>query len=88
MAYFPNGDAGDLFQIRQCFRCKNYRDKGDGRGPGCGIWDAHLLFAYVATGEQRLVLDTLIPMDDADVVAGDCTMFVNDHDTQPLPGVE
>ena len=44
MAYFPNGTAGTMYQERYCCRCLNYRDKGDGRGPGCAVWDAHLLF--------------------------------------------
>jgi hypothetical protein len=46
MAYFPNGTSGMMYQEKWCFRCKNYRDKGDGRGHGCVIWDAHLLWSY------------------------------------------
>lgn len=46
MAYFPNGTSGMVYQEKYCFKCRNYRDKGDGRGEGCTIWDAHLLYSY------------------------------------------
>lgn len=46
MAYFPNGTSGMIYEERYCYRCKNRRDKGDGRGAGCAIWDAHLLYSY------------------------------------------
>src|SRR5690349_19815070 len=46
MAYFPNGTAGMLYEEQYCYNCRNYRDKGDGRGFGCAIWDAQLLYSY------------------------------------------
>lgn len=91
MAYFPNGTAGEMFQARQCFRCRNYRDKGDGFGHGCPIWDVHFIVAYDQIGDTekakalRTVLSILIPEDG--VHPGDCSMFEHDgkdHDTLPL----
>ena len=85
MAYFPNGAAGDIFQKRQCFQCLNYRDRGDGRGKGCPIWDVHFLVAYDQVGDEpgakalRQMLSILIPDE------GDCSMFRHDgHDHETL----
>lgn len=94
MAYFPNGTSGMAYQERYCLVCRNYRDKDDGRGPGCAIWDAHLLYSYEAAGESdrakglSAVLDVLIPEDEAGFPK-ECSMFVGgaDHKTLPLfPG--
>lgn len=94
MAYFPNGTAGMMYQERFCVRCKNYRDKGDGRGPGCAVWDAHLVFPSHETvdgkcgpSRESKVLDVLIPNTEDGLSAAECTMFLDDgkdHDTLSL----
>lgn len=93
MAYFPNASAGDAFQMRQCFRCRNFREREDGRGKGCPVWDFHFLVAYDQIGDDkgakalRQMLSILIPEDG--VHPGDCSMFEHDgrdHDTLPLFG--
>lgn len=87
MAYFPNGTSGDLYQAQWCECCLNYRDKDDGRGHGCAVWDAHLLSSYGAKGEVKDILDTLIPMDKEGVFAAECAMYLDDgrdHKTLPL----
>jgi hypothetical protein len=95
MAYFPNGTSGMVYQERYCCRCKNYRDKGDGRGAGCAIWDLHLFFSYEecnntgkVEGKPRTnakdMLDTLIPMDKETHFPAECSMFLE----MPLEEVE
>lgn len=82
MAYFPNGESGRAYQARYCDRCLNLVDKDDGRGPGCAVWDAHLLFSYDAAGEdpeskgKRAVLNVLIP--ETDIFPDECGMFRDD----------
>lgn len=90
MAYFSNGTMGDLFRDRNCYRCVNWKDEGDGRGPGCPIMDAHLIFDYYVRGakdddgkpvrsEAADVLDLLIPRseftEDHAWVIPTCSMF-------------
>ena len=43
MAYFPNGQAGYVFEARNCERCVNYRDRPERReeGIGCPVMDLH-----------------------------------------------
>lgn len=71
MAYFPNGTAGMDFEAHHCARCANNIDKGDGRGAGCAVWDAHLLHNgdQFKNEEVKSILDTLIP--------GECAMFLD-----------
>ena len=65
------------WQERNCFAgkgCVNWRDKDDGRGPGCAVWDAHILFSYEACNDKlgRGILDVLIPTED--IYPGACAM--------------
>ena len=46
MGYFSNGTEGLIFTDYYCSRCVNWRDLNDGRGPGCPVWDAHIIYAY------------------------------------------
>jgi hypothetical protein len=39
---FSNGEMGREFVDRFCCRCRNWKDDEE-RGPGCPVWDAHLL---------------------------------------------
>lgn len=59
MAYFSNGSEGEFYKFHFCNNCKNFRDKKDGRGVGCAVWDLHLLH----NGEEKFkeALDFLIP---------------------------
>ena len=64
MGYFSNGTEGDVYQEAYCFRCAHWRDDDDGRGPGCPVWDAHLLYAYEEAdsgSNAEAILDLLIP---------------------------
>lgn len=77
MAYFSNGSEGAQYQEIYCVRCANYRDKDDGRGPGCPVWDVHLLYAYEEANETsnaKYILDILIPIGK-DNFAAECSMF-------------
>lgn len=85
MAYFPNGMAGEAYIERYCLKCVNWRDLGDGRGPGCAIWDAHLLYSYEECNNDgkdgrphsnaKDILDLLIPNED-DGFPAQCSMFI------------
>jgi hypothetical protein len=84
MGYFSNGTEGESFRDGYCYRCVNWRDFDDGRGPGCPIMDVH--FAY--NGDQfkdekvREILTMLISREEVlapDGVSVDynrCTMFL------------
>jgi len=73
MGYFSNGNEGTTYQAQFCDKCVNYRDKNDGRGPGCPIWDAHLLWNYQQE-DKKEVLDFFIPRDG--LYNAECTMFL------------
>lgn len=94
MGYFSNGTEGKIFQEAYCLRCVNWRDLDDGRGPGCPVYDTHLLFAYELCNSEeagKTILDMLI--EPIEGVAADgiryfgnrCTMFqaAVGEDTEP-----
>ena len=66
MAYFPNGDAGMLFD-EQCGQCR-YGERG------CPIWAVQGAFNYSACNVPvaRAILDKLVSND------GTCAMFAFD----------
>ena len=76
MGYFPNGAAGDYYRSRYCDHCINMRDKNDGRGEGCAIWDLHLLWNYDAVDDKtkRWALDHFIPEEGIEQL--ECEMFI------------
>ncbi len=79
MAYFSNGTEGMQYQEKYCDKCVNMRDKGDGRGPGCAVWDLHVFYAYDecnGTGNAKAMLDQLIPMNKETHFAEECSMFL------------
>ena len=82
MGHFSNGTEGMMYQEEYCERCLNYRDKDDGRGYGCPIWDAHLI-ADFQNKDHRYILDVLIPIDERKFNEK-CAAFLfdgKDHDT-------
>lgn len=94
MGYFPNGTAGAAFVEAQCVGCMNYQNKQDGRGPGCAVWDVHLLFCSDQCGDDPKskaianILDVLIPRSK-DGLDNTCAMRLDDgkdHKTLPLFG--
>src|ERR1017187_5131279 len=84
MAYFPNGTAGEGFVESTCVDCVHWRDRGDGGGHGCPVFDLHLLLASDLCNKKgdpgKIMLDTLITPDFA------CAMFhPHGRDTKTLP---
>lgn len=81
MAYFSNGTAGMVFQEAFCDQCANYIERDDGKeGPGCPIWDAHLLATgtHDKDGKRTAVqelLDVLISEGDKMPPEYNCWMF-------------
>jgi hypothetical protein len=75
MGYFPNGTAGMAYQERWCVHCKNYRDRNDGRGTGCPVWDIHLALGYHDGAEVRYALDILIPRSKDGLSNKECEVF-------------
>lgn len=73
MAYFSNSSEGKYYRERYCSKCINHRDKNDGRGIGCPIWDLHLLH----NGEKQFkeILDFLIEREDCG--NKECSMFLS-----------
>ena len=92
MAYFSNGTEGAIYQDRYCCNCVNYRDLNDGRGYGCPIWDAHLMFLDLKKPDACAVLDHLIPREkDPPGFAAQCSMFLEASTVakeQPDDGVD
>ncbi len=62
-----------MYQENYCFNCVNWRDKKDGRGEGCPIWDLHLTFNNTKSKEIQEILDEFIPRKG--IVNEECTMF-------------
>jgi hypothetical protein len=50
-AFFSNGTEGQLYQEKYCFKgadgnyCVNFKDRDDGLGLGCPVWDLMLFFS-------------------------------------------
>lgn len=83
MGYFPNGTAGHCFEAQWCEECLNYRDKDDGRGPGCAVLDVHLVYNYDQHREGGEKLKDAMRM----LIDDECAMFLDDgkdHKTLPL----
>ena len=85
MGYFSNGTEGELFRESYCYRCVNWRDLDDNRGPGCPIMDAHHLFAREECNNEsnaKTILDMLIPRrmitasDGFPLPINECAMFI------------
>ena len=81
MGYFSNGTEGLIFQETYCERCLNWRDLDDGRGPGCPVYDSHLLYAYELcnAGDHpgKVLLDLLIKRTEVGGIDGnECQMFL------------
>jgi len=84
MAYFSNGTEGCMYLDRWCFHCRNWKDRRDGRGEGCPIWDVHL--AYNGDQGARGVLDMLIPMSEDGIYPQRCVVYEEDsHLIAPPP---
>lgn len=77
MGYFSNGTEGEIYQERFCFNCVNWQDKDDGRGPGCAIWDVHLLNNYgqFKNDELKQAMAVLIPRAEGGE-NGQCRQFI------------
>lgn len=84
MGYFPNGESGIAYMDKYCCRCVNFRDKNDGRGPGCPIYDLHSLWNYDAVGKdadkvKAEALEHLIPRGNPETdgdMNQECSMFL------------
>ena len=76
MAYFPNGSSGDAYMVKWCCLCRNWRDLDDGRGPGCPVWDLHMVHNYDAVKNKDLkrTLNSFIPTNK-EGYPEKCTMF-------------
>ena len=90
MGYFANGSEGDSYREEYCYRCINWRDKGDGRGDGCAIMDVHLLANYDQTPdtpEARNIADmlNLLIRRDKDGENEECSMFLEKAPTNEVP---
>jgi len=81
MGYFSNGSQGEAYQAYYCYRCLNWQDKGDGRGEGCAIWDAHLLTNYTQHKNEAVesILSVLIPRVEGGENA-QCAQFIERKD--------
>ncbi len=76
MAYFPNGDACELFQAEHCHDCIHWPDDPS---KGCAVYDVHLLWNYDQIGNETVknILSTLI--DDEHKPLGEmCSMRVRE----------
>lgn len=70
MAYFSNGTANEVWQIRNCHGCAH-----DDPETGCAVMLVHLAYNYEQCDNKHLMdaLNLLIP-ENGDGAAGRCTM--------------
>lgn len=73
MGYFPNGDAGILYEEQYCSRCVHFKED-DG---GCPVFMAHLLHNYQECNNDDSILHLLIPRGK-DGFNEQCAMFYED----------
>jgi hypothetical protein len=71
MGYFSNGSEGMDYQAQWCDRCVNY---GPEDGPGCAVWEAHMLYNYAECNNEESILHVLIPRTK-DGWNAQCRMF-------------
>ena len=84
MGYFSNGTEGEAFREGFCYRCVNWRDLNDDRGPGCPIIDVHYGWNYAQFKDEtaRVILGTLIrrvdtlASDGLPINDNECAMFL------------
>ena len=75
MGYFPNGEAGMLYEEQYCSKCvHNDPDKG------CPVLTLHMMWNYDAVGEKKdetkeTALNILIPRKKDDIFNDQCAMF-------------
>lgn len=81
MGRFSNSTESMVYMAEYCDRCQNFRDRDDERGPGCPVWDLHVIGLEVAIHREDLEL--LIPTDGIDNL--ECTMFLPDRKEDPGP---
>lgn len=84
MAYFSNGSCGLDYMEVYCFQCQNYRDRGDGRGHGCAVMDAHTLHNYAECNKPDSILHILIPRKP-NGENGECAMFLPPPAPEAVP---
>ncbi len=72
MGYFPNGDAGIIYEARWCERCIHNPEDPDVEG--CAVMLAHLLHNYDECNNSDSILHLLIPRGELD--NEQCKMFL------------
>lgn len=85
MGYFANGSEGTDYELRWCARCVH---RGPDDGPGCAVWEAHLLHNYDECNNDESILDLLIPRTANGLGNEQCRMFLKDErpmDVAPPP---
>ena len=73
MGYFSNGTEGECYYEEYCSRCIH---NGDGEGPMCAVWTAHLLYSYDLCNEEKNPLNVLIPRSKDRLYNERCKMFI------------
>jgi hypothetical protein len=71
MGYFSNGSEGMDYEARYCGRCVH---QGGEDGPGCAVWEAHMLYNYAECNNKESILHVLIPRTK-DGWNAQCMMF-------------
>ena len=74
MGYFSNGTEGLDYAAKFCDRCQH---QGPEDGPGCAVWEAHMLYNYKQCNDPNSVLHLLIPREAGGLRNGACRMFVS-----------
>lgn len=77
MAYFANGEEGDMYEELYCSRCAHRRDPE--QGECCPVLMLHLLWNYEqcdGDGHKGMALGLFIPREGT--TNQQCEMFVED----------
>jgi hypothetical protein len=73
MGYFSDGTEGECYFEEYCSKCVH---NGDGEGPMCAVWTAHLLYSYDLCNEEKNPLNVLIPRSKDGLWNEQCKMFL------------
>ena len=72
MAYFSNGEEGQLYREGFCQVCVHDKNRS------CPIWNLHVLFNYAECNNKDSFLHQLIPRSEGGLSNEECRLFIHE----------